>query len=92
MKVHMQIANGYKPRIAKIMHDDPTINQLEATTRFIVSVYGAWIDQQFAPITPEYSFEAITKFDFVVSFTHDDDAAVFLQKVGGRVLEENDGA
>lgn len=67
------------------MSDNPSFTKLEATTRFIETVYGKWINENTGT---DYTFENITTSDFVINFTYDDDAHLFIQKIGGRILED----
>ncbi|MBN7809102.1 hypothetical protein JZX86_27670 [Agrobacterium rosae] len=90
MKIHVDIANGYKQtHIKQLMLDNPAFTDLDATTRFIDSKYSAWIKRKLGN---DFTIFDITEDTFRIDFTYEDDANAFVKQVGGRVIEEADGA
>ncbi len=86
MKIHMEIANGYKNgRLAQLEQRDGKITRLEATQRFIQQTYGEWIIRNLGT---DFHIEDLTEQSFTVNFTYRDDAIAFQKTLGGKQMEE----
>jgi hypothetical protein len=91
MKVHMNIANGYKRgELNEWFADDPNSAidpdaRIAAVTAWVHQRYGNWLSQQ--DIT-DFTLFDVTTNSFRVDFLHDTDAQLFVAQIGGRVVEE----
>ncbi|MGE6781296.1 hypothetical protein ACQKGL_02100 [Ensifer adhaerens] len=86
MKIHMQIANGYKEgKIKQLMLDNPTWDRTAATSRFVSDTYGNWITQNLGT---DFAIIDVTEDTFRINFTYEDDADAFQRQIGGSVVEE----
>lgn len=87
MKIHMDIANGYRDtKIAKLKLDNPNWTPKQATTRFIEDVYSEWIK---ANLGNDFVIcDDVNEKNFRIDFTYEDDANAFRRQIGGRVVED----
>jgi hypothetical protein len=85
MKIHIDVANGYRADIGKIKLDNPTWTDEQATAQFIDDVYCKWIRTNLGD---DFSVLDVNEQNFRIDFTYEDDANAFRHAVGGRVVEE----
>jgi hypothetical protein len=93
MKVHMNIAAGYKRGELKQWFEespdaaiDP-VARIDAVTAWIKSRYCGWLSAQ--DITEsEFTLSDVTTEYFRIDFVHDTDAQLFVSQIGGTVMEE----
>lgn len=75
MKIRHAIAQGYAAEVAA--HDD--------AMAFVRAKYGSWIERALE--TKAYYVVDANPSEFVVEFTHDDDASAFIKQLGGKEVE-----
>lgn len=91
MKVHMNIAAGYKRGELKQWFDespDAAIDpdaRIAAIRAWVGNRFCSWLDRQDIK---EFDVYEVTTEYFRIDFLHDTDAQLFVSQIGGRVLEE----
>lgn len=91
MKVHMNIANGYKRgEIKNLFEANPdTLTDPEARigelTRWADTRYGNWLRTNEIA---DFQIYDVAEDAFRIEFTHDTDAQAFVAKVGGTLIGE----
>ena len=87
MKVQYEIAEGHKrgeDGLNEYIKSNPGIEQAIAVKQWIEGKYGAWVNENLGT---DYAFESTSAKQFVIDFTYEDDAKVFVEKLGGHTLE-----
>jgi len=91
MKVHMNIASGYKRSELNDWFFGETSTAIDpdariaAVTAWINKRYGVWLENQKIM---DFTVTDVTTDSFRIDFLHDTDALDFVTQLGGRVVEE----
>lgn len=87
MKVQYEIAEGHKrgqSGLYEYMKANPGLEQSIAIQQWVQAKFGTWVSEN---IGADYTFESASPKQFVIDFTYEDDATVFVEKLGGHTLE-----
>jgi hypothetical protein len=86
MKIHLDIANGYRDtKIAQIRLDNPSWTDEQINAQFVDDVYGNWIRTN---LSSDFTVCDVTGNNFRIDFAYEDDANAFRRANGGRVVED----
>lgn len=91
MKVHMNIATGWKRgELIGMFEENPDTAidpdlKLSAVKQWVINRYGGWLH---ANDITEFDIYETSCDHFRIDFLHDTDASEFIRQIGGTLLEE----